>query len=43
MRKLLAACRRLDESWHGDVIALFFLVLLVPAVLILGALLDGGM
>lgn len=43
MRKLLDVCRRLDQGWPGDVIALFFLILLAPAVLFIGALLDGGM
>ena len=43
MRKFLDVCRRLDEDWLGDVIALFFLIMLVPLVLFIGTLLDGGM
>lgn len=43
MRKLLDVCRRLDAGWQGNLIALFFLVLLAPAVLFIGAILDGGM
>lgn len=43
MRKLFAACRRLDDHWVGDVIGVIFLMALVPLVLFLGAILDGGM
>lgn len=43
MRKFLAACRRLDDSWLGDAIGVVFLMALVPLVLLIGTLLDGGM
>lgn len=43
MRTLLDVCRRLDGHWVGDVIGVVFLMAIVPLVLFLGALLDGGM
>lgn len=41
MRKILAACRRLDDHWVGDVIGVVFLFSLIPAVLALGVLFGG--
>jgi len=43
MRKLFAACKRLDDHWLGDVIAVAFLFALVPLALFIGSILDGGM
>lgn len=42
MRKLLAACRRLDDHWVGDVIGVVFLFGLIPLVLFIGYFLNGG-
>ncbi len=42
MRKFLAACRRLDDHWVGDVIGAIFLFSLIPAVLFFGPVLFGG-
>jgi len=42
MRKLLAVCRRLDDHWVGDVIGVVFLFGLIPIVLFIGSLLEGG-
>lgn len=43
MRKLLAACRRLDDHWAGDLIAAACLFGLIPLTLFLGSLLARGM
>ena len=42
MRKLLAACRRLDDHWVGDVIGVVCLFGLIPLVLFVGYVLKGG-
>lgn len=41
MRTFAAVCRRLDNHWFGDLIALACLFGLIPLVLILGAALGG--
>lgn len=43
MRKLFAACKRLDDHWLGDLIAVALLSSLVPLTLFIGSVLDGGM
>lgn len=42
MRKLLSACRRLDDHWLGDVLGVVFLFGLIPFVLFVGTFFDGG-
>lgn len=42
MRKLLDACRRLDDHWAGDILGVVCLFGLIPAVLFLGPILFGG-
>ncbi len=42
MRKLLAACRRLDDHWVGDLIGVVFLFALIPLVLFLSVILEGA-
>ena len=43
MRKLLAACRRLEDHWAGDVIGVVFLFGLIPLVLFIGHVLEGDL
>ena len=43
MRKFIAACHRLDDHWLGDLIAAICLFALVPLILFIGTILDGGM
>ena len=43
MRKLFAACKRLDDHWLGDLIAVALLFGLVPLTLFIGSILDRGM
>lgn len=42
MRKLIAACRRLEDEWVGDVICVVLLFALIPTVLFFGPVLFGG-
>lgn len=42
MRKLLVACRRLDDHWVGDVIGVVCLFGLIPLTLFVGHVLNGG-
>lgn len=42
MRKLLSACRRLDDHWVGDVLGVVFLFSLIPLVLFIGTFFGGG-
>lgn len=42
MRKLLSACRRLDDHWVGDAIGVVILFSLIPLVLFIGTLFGGG-
>jgi|GEM_PF-6987328 len=42
MRKLLSACRRLDDHWVGDVIGVVILFSLIPLVLFIGTFFHGG-
>jgi len=43
LRRLLAACRRLDRDEIDDVLGVIFVFALPVLVLALGALIDGGM
>lgn len=43
MRKLFAACKRLDDHWLGDLIGVACLFGLVPLTLFIGSILGGGM
>lgn len=41
MRKLLTACRRLDDHWVGDLIGVLFLFAFGYAAVFLGFVLEG--